>query len=134
MGALPTIKRFLTEDYPTQTAWIGALLYPLNLLLNTIYSNLNNGLTIGQNMLAQINTLSISGSSPSTTFLWKFSGGGAPIGISAVNVVQTNGAAVAISNAVSCSWSYNAGVITINNVTGLNAGNTYNVTFIVWGG
>src|ERR1019366_4765261 len=122
MGALPTIKRFLTEDFPKQADWIGTLLYPLNLLLTTIYSNLNNGLTLAQNSLAQINTLSVSGSSPSTTFLWKFSSN--PVG---VLVISATGGL--ISGAVTCQWSYSAGIITITTVSGLVAGNNYNVTF-----
>jgi len=133
MGMLPTIKRFLIEDYPSQASWIGSLLYPLNLLLNTIYANLNNGLTIGQNMLAQVNTLSISGSSPTTSYLWKFSSGGAPIGVFVINAAATS-ATAPILGAVSCQYTYNAGVITITNVTGLTPGNTYNITFVTLGG
>lgn len=132
MGALPTIKRFLSEDFPSQASWIGTLLYPLNLLLTTIYSNLNNGLTLGQNCLAQINTVSISGFSPQTSFLWKFSSN--PIGVSVVNTVQTNSPGTPIMSPVNCQWTYSAGVLTITNVTGLTPGNTYNITFIVWGG
>lgn len=134
MGALPAIKRFVTEDYPSQTAWIGSLLYPLNLLLNTIYTNLNNGLTVKQNMVGDIKTLSVSGATPVTSFPWKFST--APVGVNVINAAQTDGTPTPITSAVSCagSWSYNAGVITINNVTGLNSAHTYNITFHVIGG
>lgn len=132
MGALPTIKRFVTEDYPSEASWIGTLLYSLNLLLTTVYSNLNNGLTVGQNMLAMITTQSISGYTPSTSFLWKF--GSNPVGVQVINTVQTNSPVVPITVAVGCQWSYSAGVVTITNVTGLVPGNTYNVTFQVIGG
>lgn len=132
MGSLPPIKRFLTEDFPTQASWIGNLLYPLNLFFNTVYSNLNNGLTLSQNMLAQVKTISISGSSPTTSFPWKFSS--APIGVTLVNIVQTDGTPAVITNATTCAWSYAAGVVTINNVTGLNSAHQYSATFIVWGG
>lgn len=134
MGLLPTIKRFVVDDFPDQASWIGTLLYPLNLLLNTIYSNLNNGITIAQNMVAQVATLPITGSSPTTSIQWKFSTISAPIGITVVNVVQTAGSGSVILGAVSCQWSYNAGTISISNITGLNSANSYNITFIVWGG
>lgn len=133
MGTLPAIKRFLVDDFPDQANWIGTLLYPLNLLLNTIYANLNNGLTIAQNMQAQVATLPITGASPSTTIQWKFSGVGAPIGVQVVNIVLATGSSSANLGAVSCQWNYSAGVITISNITGLNSSNSYNVTFIVWG-
>ena len=131
MAQLPPIKRFVIEDYPSQSTWIGALLYPLNLLLNSVYSNLNNGLTVSQNMLAQINTVTVNGSSPSTSFLWKFSSN--PVGISVINVVQTSTPVVALTAPVFCQFSYNAGVISVT-VIGLPTSGTYNVTFQVLGG
>lgn len=133
MGSLPPIKRFLADDYPKEEqSWINTLLYPLNLLLNTIYSNLNNGLTIGQNMQAQLNTLPVTGASPTTSYQWKFSTAGAPAAVLIGNVVQTNGTSQPITQAVTCSWSYNAGIVSINNVTGLTKGNSYNVTFMTF--
>jgi hypothetical protein len=129
MAALPTIKRFDLSDYPTQASWISNLLYPLNLLLTTIYAALNNGITFGQNMLGQINTLSVKASAPTTTFLYKFSGQGAP---QAVFVGNVQGGTP--SGAVTCTWSYNSGTITITNVTGLGTSGTYNITFVVIGG
>ena len=134
MAQLPPIKRFLIDDFPSEASWIGTLLYPLNLLLNTIYANLNNGLTIQQNMQAQINTLSVTGANPTTSYQWKFSSIGAPLGVTIVNSVQTNSPITPIVNAVTCQWSYSAGTVTISNVTGLTNSNTYNVTFITWGG
>ena len=134
MGSLPTIKRVLADDFPTQETWIGTLLYPLNLLLNTIYSNLNNGLTLSQNCLAQVKTLAISGSSPSTSFLYPFGGVQAPVGVSIVQCLQADAPAAGFTAPVTCTWSYAAGVVSINSVTGLVAGHSYNCTFIVWGG
>jgi hypothetical protein len=128
MGSLPTIKRFLSEDYPTQESWISPLIYALNQLLSTVYSNLNNGITLSQNCLAQVKTLSISGSSPTTSFNWSFSSIQAPVGCVVVQCLPN------VTSAATCSWSYSAGVISINNVTGLTAGQTYSVTFIVFGG
>lgn len=134
MGSLPTIKRFLTEDYPSEASWIGTLLYSLNLLLNTVYSNLNNGLTIAQNMQAQVKTLSVSGLNPTTSFNWNYPNIGAPIGVSVVQCLQTDAPISVVTNPVTAAWSYTGGVISINNVTGLSSAHTYSCTFIVWGG
>lgn len=131
MASLPTIKRFLMEDYPSEASWIGGLLYPLNLLLDTIYSNLNNGLSVGQNMLAQINTLPISGLSPTTTFLWKFST--PPVGVLLINTVQVTAPTTPIAGTVSAQFTYNAGIITVA-VVGLPTSGTYNITFYSVGG
>jgi hypothetical protein len=132
MASLPVIKRFLTEDFPTQSSWIGGLFYPLNLLLNTIYSALSNGITLAQNVQAQVKTLSVSGSSPTVSFPYQFAPA-SPIGISVINAAQTNSPAVALSGAVGCTWTLNSGVLTVA-VQGLNPGGVYNITFVVWGG
>lgn len=130
MGALPTIKRFLTEDYPTEASWIGTLLYPLNLLLTTIYSNLNNGLTLQSNALAQVKQISVDGTLASIQFPWNFPSN-APVGVSIVSCYDSQSQ---VPVAAACSWSYASGTVTIVNVTGLTAGSTYTCTFIVWGG
>lgn len=132
MGQLPTFRRFLAEDYSSQSAWIGPLLYGLNLILNTLYSNLNNGLTLAQNHLAQIKTISVTGLTPTTSFSWNFKSN--PVGVSVVSTVQTDGTPAPVTLAVTCDWSYAAGVVSINNVTGLNTAHTYSITFIIWGG
>lgn len=131
MATLPTIRRFLTEDFPEQAAWIGGLFYPLNLLVNTIYSALNNGITLQQNMMTQLKTISVSGSSPSVSFPYQFSPS-SPVGVSVINVVQTSSGTVPVT-AVSCTWSFSSGTVTVN-VQGLSASATYNLSFIVWGG
>ncbi len=132
MGQLPVLKRFLTEDFKDQAGWINALLTPLNLLLVTVYSNLNNGLTLSQNVFSQVTTLSVSGASPSVSFPYKYSPK-VPIGVSVINVVQTNSPAVALTAAVGCLFTSAAGVITAT-LQGLDSGSTYNVTFVAWGG
>lgn len=132
MATLPVIKRFLTEDFPSQASWIGVLFYPLNLLLNTIYSALNNGITLSQNVQAQVATLPVSGASPSVSVPYKYSPT-TPLGVTVVNVVQTSTPAVALTAAVGCAWSLNNGIMTMT-VQGLNSTSTYNVTFVVWGG
>lgn len=131
---LPAIKRFMTDDYPTQTSWIGNLLYPLNLMLNTLYQGFNNGLTINQNMLGQITTLSVTGSKPTTSFAYKWAGQGAPVSVLVGGYSLASGTATPITSTVGVQWTYSAGTIAAT-VTGLpNNSNSYNVTFQVHGG
>ncbi len=132
MATLPIIRRFLTEDFPDQAAWIGKLFYPLNLLLNTIYSALSNGLTVQANMLAQVKTLPVTGNSPVVTFPYQFAPA-TPIGILVLNVSQTNTPAVALTAAVGCTWTLTSGLLTVT-LQGLSKGQTYNVTLQVVGG
>lgn len=127
MGALPTIKQLLIDDFPTESKWISKLLYPLNQFFNTVYQNLNNGLTFAQNMLSQINTLSVSGASPTTSFQYNFKSQGNPAGVWIGAISPTPSAAY------SMSWSYSAGTITVT-VQGLSATGSYSITFFTSGG
>lgn len=132
MANLPVIKRFSVEDYPGETSWIGTLFYPLNLLLDTLYAALNNGITLQQNAMAQIKTVPVSGTTPVVSFPYQFSPS-TPIGMLVINVVQTNSPAVALRSAVGCTWTLTSGLLTVG-VQGLATGQSYNVTFYVIGG
>lgn len=131
MALLPAIKRFLTEDFPEQKEWIGKLFYPLNLILTTLSAALSNGITLAANVYAQVSTQSVSGASPTVSFTYKYSPM-QPIGISIVNLVQTNTAAITLA-ATTCTWTIASGLITVT-VQGLDAAGVFNITFVVWGG
>lgn len=131
MALLPAIKRFLTEDFPEQKDWIGKLFYPLNLILTTLSSALSNGITLGENVFSQVTTQSVTGASPTVSFLYKFSPR-IPIGVTIFSIVQSNTAAVVVA-ATSCTWTISSGMIMVS-VQGLDAAGVYNITFTVWGG
>lgn len=127
MGALPAIKKFLVDDYPSESKWIGTLLYPLNLLLNTVYQNLNNGITFAQNMLGQINTLSVNGLNPTTSFQYNFKSQGNPVAVWIGNIQP------APTSVYSMTWVYNAGTVQVT-LQGLPTTGTYSITFLTSGG
>jgi hypothetical protein len=132
MAKLPVIKRLLAEDLKAAGAWIVKLLYPLNQFMSSVYAALDHGITFQDNMLGDIKTLSIKGSNPTTEFLWSYAS--APVGCFVVAAFDTSSNPQTLTSAVTCAWSYNAGVISIDNVTGLDTSRTYNVTFCVLGG
>lgn len=132
MALLPQLKRFLNEDFPDAPAWLSRLLSPLNLFMNSMYAALNNGLTLQDNFLGQINTMAVSGSSPTTQYLWKYQSN--PVGVLIINTIDTSSSPAVITSAVTCDWSYSSGVITINNITNLDSLRTYSVTFLTIGG
>lgn len=149
MASLPVIKSLQAQDYPTQSSWISPLLYVLNLVVGSVYSALNNGLTLAQNSLAALSTLQISAASSTyyaagpTTYAtqstsnvvaipWSFKT--RPVGCLPVNLIDTSSTPAPVLNAVSCDWSYIPGYILINAMSGLTAGKTYSCTFYVIGG
>lgn len=132
MSALPQIKRLLAEDYKEAGTWISKLLYPLNLFMSSVYAALNHGITFQDNVLAQVKTLTVKGSSPAVQFPWPYAS--APIGVLIIASSDTSAIPKTITAAVTCAWSYSAGTVSINNITGLDAARQYSLTFLVLGG
>ncbi len=128
---LPPIKLLMQEDFPGVT-WITKLLYPLNLFMTTVYSGFNNGLTRADNMIAMFKTITIAGSTPTTSFQWPFQTN--PVSCTIAKITKSDGTNVVFTSAVYASWSYSAGVISITNITGLDSSTTYSVTFEAHGG
>ena len=129
---LPPIKRFLTEDFPTERSWIDRFFGSMNLFLTSMSNGLNNGLTIQENQLAQIKQITISGASPTAKIQWRFAG--KPIGVTIIAISKSDGSPSLITSAVTCDWSFSQGFVLINNATGLNPTVSYLVTFYVIGG
>lgn len=60
MAKLPNQKRFLTEDFPSQKSWIGALLQSLNQFMESVVGSLDRGLTVADNMDAQMAQVTVT--------------------------------------------------------------------------
>ena len=113
MASLPVIKQLQVESFPSQTSWIGNLIYPLNLLFSTVYTNLNNGITLNQNTLGTVKqsvsvTTSASGIA-TTSFTWPFPKTN-PVGVSIISC--TSGGTAAYAPLM--SWSYSSGTISVS--------------------
>lgn len=132
MSKLPAIKRFTREDYQGAPDWLDKLFYTLNLFMSSVYSALNSGLTINDNSLGLIKTMTVKGASPTTSFRWDYLT--QPVGLIVARAYQTDGTASPITNAVYADWTYSQNIITVNNITGLNSAHTYSITFLVFGG
>lgn len=132
MALLPQLKRLSAEDFKDAPPWFMRLLYPLNLFMISVYSALNNQLTFESNMLSQIRSATLNGSSPTAQFTWPYAS--APIGVTVISALDISPFPLLIKQAVTCAWSYSAGVVNIENVTGLTNGRNYSVTFLVIGG
>lgn len=132
MAKLPILKQFLAQDYTSAGPWIQKFLYTLNLFTGSVYAALNGGLTFADNHVAQINTVPINGSDPSTSFKWKFAS--LPVGVVLLNITDTSAVPADITEATTVQWSSGAGIVNINNITGLSATRTYSATFLVVGG
>lgn len=132
MATLPPIRRLATEDFQSQKAWIGSLLYPLNLFIGAVSNALSKGLTFADNMAAQVNTLQVTGTYP-LYVSWQLKS--KPIGAWVVSAMEATPPHVNFTAAVGIDWQFSvAGQIQINAMPGLTAGKTYNVTIVTIAG
>lgn len=63
---LPNIKRILLEDFPTEQAWIGKLILPLNDFMQNVINIVNSNVSLKDNILSQTKVLKINGSTTVT--------------------------------------------------------------------
>ena len=132
MASLPPVRKLLQEDLKQAGAWISKLIYPLNLFMSSVYAALNHDLTFQDNILAQWKTVTVSGSNPTTQFTWSYVS--APVGVTIQAISDTSASPKTITTAVTHVWSYSGGVVSINNITGLDPKRQYSITFLILGG
>lgn len=131
MSLIPSLTTLRVEDFPSQQEWIGKLLLPINQFLLAATTSINGGITFGDNIPCQTQTLNFTYGGASDfpkTFLWKITS--APIELRVCSATE-NGVPVAMVPA----WSYTNSQVTIaglillksTGVTALKAGAVYNV-------
>jgi hypothetical protein len=121
MAGLPPVKRLVQEDFASQKSWIGLLLGPLNDFMTAVYNGLNRGLTFGENMKAQVKTLTVDNTQPTFTPIEFTSTIGRPAALWVVKIEDRAGAPQVVRAPVTVDWSYSNGLVYINNVSGLTS-------------
>lgn len=126
---LTFLKRFLVEDFPSQQAWIGELLNPLNQAFEQLSQALNKNLTISDNLDAETQEITFTGSD---TVTFKVTTKNRPKGVIVSNFVTVSGTAP--TAAVQPVWSYSSTdqTVTINSwFGGLTSTAKYRVTLFI---
>ena len=126
---LTFLKRFLVEDFPSQQAWIGELLNPLNQAFEQLSQAMNKSLTIADNLDAETQEITFTGSD---TVTFKVATKNRPKGVLVSNFVTVSGSAP--TAAVQPVWSYSSTdqTVTINSwFGGLSSTAKYRVTFFI---
>lgn len=127
MGALPPIKRITKEDLQDAPDWITRLLYPLNLFFDSVYNNLNKGLTFTDNILSQtINfTITAGASASANTAKFTVTMKQKPEGLLLLNATLRSNNYTPIGSAVFIEWYFDGTYINITSITGLADGSIY---------
>lgn len=131
--ALPSLTRFLVEDFPDQKDWIGKLFSPLNSFLRGVYQLLNKGLTFEENIAAQIHTSAFNNNTAEFPIIFKYTLGTSPTGCIVVSASDTSTSPSSLG-AVFPTWEYDSvnNQIRITALTGLVTEHSYKVTFLIF--
>lgn len=116
MARIPPLTRLQTEDFASQSEWIEKLIGPLNRFMELTTNALNKQLTLEDNMAAAIKTVEVNGVFP-VRVAWTLAG--KPVSVLVGNVYRSDGAPHTQTEPVSVQWSYNSGVLSIDNAFGV---------------
>lgn len=121
---------------PSAPPWMDIVLYALRQTMEFIYQAFNKNITHGDNIQCVIRTVEVttaltySGISKTwTPISFDFPYRIKPSGVFVVNCQLQGPVYTPTYAAQGCDWSYQAGVITINYVSGLADSKTYDITF-----
>lgn len=135
---LPSTHRWYAEDYQQATPDFKRFLGQLNLFSEPIYNILNGGISITDNTLEELYTLTINPASATatanaTTFVpKKFVGAPNGIVIGQCLFNASTGVAAAVGNPVTFDWVWTGSVVSILAIYGLTASASYTLKLRIY--
>jgi len=135
MAKLPSIRRLRTEDYPGADANFGKLIQNLNSFMESTWLALSRNLTVSENLRAEFQTLSIVAEPTYPIAVTPAIQGVTCVMIAQIFNSTTQGApsGTALTAGVTLDWSQSSTGIQINKITGLTAGQNYQVKLLMVG-
>ena len=134
MAKLPGYRRIFEQDYPQQYQdLVKQLAVTLNYGFDSIYQLLNGKLTFADNLDSVTKTLTLqvdsTGKPTSNATITKGSTNTIS-GLIVARVVNTTNSTTYPTGGVFVTYTETNQTITLNNITGLVAGNNYNITIV----
>lgn len=131
-------QQFTKENFPSKY-WdlADSLMYPLNNFQQQVVTAFNNNqVTVSDNLNEQYKTLTVTVDStgkPLQSLTYQSTLTGTTQGIIVVKAVNQTNSTTYPTGTPFLSWVDNSGTVTINNVTNLQANNTYQLTIRAMG-
>ena len=138
MSELPQIRRLLVEDFLEQKDWISKLFIPLNNFMDGTFTALNRGVTLRQNMAADIKVVTLNRVPTATDYAsvaWNLPQ--PPISLHVGRIARTDNTAVVLAAAVQVQWEYDTRKgLRLTNLIGLTPTSTatYDLTLAIFTG
>lgn len=133
MAGLPSVRRIMREDFKDAPGWLERLLYPINLFFDSVYTALNKNLTFGENVRAQIKRIQITAGAAATDNIFSFTASIPSVqGVVLLSAIKQGATYTPLAAAPTvASWRYADGMVHIDSITGLTAGELYTITVLV---
>lgn len=133
MAKLPLIRRILREDIPDSPEWVMPILNALNQFFDSVYNALDRNLNFTENIDAQwkVFTILAGASAADNIFSFLITMRNKPRGLTLENIQQIDSNYIPITSPVFISWRVNSGQISIDAISGLTAGKSYELTVLV---
>lgn len=134
---IPAFKRILKTDYAQQfQQMIETLSYSINNAIESLNDAMDNSVSLKDNILCTIKTLSVQvdmNGKPLTSLIFPLSFTGQVLGVTVMNTINQTNSSVYPVGAVQMFWVQTQTGVQINNITGLQPNNTYNIVVVAWG-
>lgn len=141
MARLPPVRRITKEDLRNAPDWVDYLLTPLNTFFESVYSALDNNLTLSDNVAGAVSTISFTtkstyGTTTPLTDGFEMQTLTNPLryktkAVTVGQIIEKEKFSI-ITNPVSLHWDYLNGQIRIKYITGLEASKKYEVNLLIF--
>jgi hypothetical protein len=137
MSTLPTFKTLQASDFDAQYAGlINQLALIFNNDIQSLFSALNNGISLADNIACTVATVPITvdsnGNTTNSATFALTTPNTRVTGLTVINVTNTTNSSIYPTGAPFCSFTPASSQVTINNVTGLQTGYQWSITLIAW--
>lgn len=132
----PTFKRIFKTDYPTeQQSLVEKLSLTINNGFEVIYNAMSRNVSLSDNIACTVKTLTTKVNSsgvPTSALSFTLDTVGQIKGVMAMNPVNLTNSSIYPTSGVTISHTQNNTIITIDHITGLTAGDNWQITIIAW--
>lgn len=136
MAQLPGYRRIFTTDYDKQYQnLVDKLSVSINQGFDALYNALNDNLTLSDNTTSTVKTITVTvdaNGTPTNNAQFNLNTATKIIGTMVVSATNNANSKVYPTSQPFVSFSQNGATITINNISGLQAGNSYSLTIVTF--
>ncbi len=133
----PTYKRLFKTDYPQdQQDLIDKLSVPVNSGFEVVYNAMSHNVSLADNIFCTITTLQAkvdAAGTPVSPISFKLATTGVIKGNQVIQVRNLTNERIFPTSTPFISYRQDSGFINVSNITGLPAGNLFELTVISWG-